>query len=261
MLFGKNLKSTLLVGLLSLSSLCYAYEADRLQELPSVEHTLALVEHHSERLALSKKEILEEQYAIIDGKDLQFWGIGLFAGSEPVSKIVRAITDSPWSHVALVLSDQINQLYCLESTGSFNDILKKGMLPQVQINYWDDVVRTYEGRIAYRQFSGIDKSLYEKDQLTDYVKPLLGVPYEKDLTSLINCLHRKNKQESLDSLFCSELVAMILMDWKLLQKDRLSNNYLPKDFAMNEYLPLLNVSLEWEVIVKQNTKRKECIII
>ncbi len=219
------------------------------------------VQQAPQHLVAVKDDILQEQYSLIEGADLALWGIGLFAGTDIVSKFIRKATGSEWSHVGLILKDQKDQLYCFESTGSASDILKKGMLPQVQIHKWEDVVSAYSGGVAYRQITFINKQEDESRKLTQMVKDLIGTPYERDLSTLINCIERKNTKESPSSLFCSEMAADIMMDLGYLSKERVSSNYMPKDFSSKEYIPLQGIKLETEIMVKHLRKSQGCCIL
>lgn len=222
---------------------------------------LRIQEHVQPNLLPIKNEILEEQYQLIEGAKLTLWGVGLFAGDEIISKGIRLITDSEWSHVGLILEDQNKELYCFESTGSASQILKKKMLPQVQIHKWEDSVDSYDGRVAKRQFIFSGENKVDPDKVTHMVKDLIGTPYERDLSTLISSIRRNNKEESISTLFCSELVAKVMMDLGYLSNQRVSDNYLPKDFSSKEFIPLQGITMETEIVVKELEKNKGCCII
>jgi hypothetical protein len=211
--------------------------------------------------ALGSSVFVETENALIKGKKLTLWGVALFAGSEIFSEIIRTATGSSWSHVGLILTDENDTLYSFESTGSFEDILKR-VLPQVQIHLWQDVVVSYSGAVAYRQFAFEEGYKPDSNVVVPMVTGLVGKPYETDLTSLIKALNRDNSVEAPQSLFCSELTAKCLIDLGYLSKeDRLPDNYLPRDFSEREFLPLKHAALGKEVSVKKAKKQGCCTIL
>jgi hypothetical protein len=204
---------------------------------------------------------VETENELIKGKKLTLWGVSLFAGSEIFSEIIRTATGSSWSHVGLILTDESDTLYSFESTGSFEDILR-GVLPQVQIHLWNDVVARYSGAIASRQFAFEEGYKPDSNAVVPMVSGLIGKPYETDLTSLIKALKRDNSVEAPQSIFCSELTAKCLIDLGYLSKeDRLPDNYLPRDFSEREFLPLKHAALGKEVSVKKAKKQGCCTIL
>lgn len=221
---------------------------------------LKMQEHPEHKLAITN-EYLEEQYKLIEGKDLAIWGVGLFAGDEPISMGIRWITDSAWSHVSLIYIDQNMVKYNLESTGSGPDILKRGILPQVQIHPWDDSVKNYSGKVAYRQITFTEKKDVNPTETTKLVKDYLGKPYETGVGVLIKSIDRNNTKETPESLFCSEMVAEIMIKSGYLSHERLADNYLPKDFSSKEFIPLQGIKLETEILVKGLEKQRGCCIL
>lgn len=162
---------------------------------------------------------------------LYIYGILLFSGTDPVSELIKTVTASEYSHCALALRDsETGKEYCFESTGSFHQLVWQLVRPQVQRHSLRSVIEDYEGKVVIRKLRNI-----RQVDVTDYVRGLIGVPYEKNMGELVNALRRDNIKEDPTSLFCSELVAKTLIDNGYIRaSDRLPNNYMPKDFSAKE---------------------------
>lgn len=232
-------------------------QAKSMEEIPLNDEKKPL--HKTLQFGQSEFEKVERE--LIKGKNFQLWGIGLFAGNDPFSFIIREATSSDWSHCALILKDQFDQKYCFESTGSLEGILD-GVKPQVQIHKWEDTVKSYNGDISTRQFIFDDNTQISTDMLNHYVSSRIATPYEKDLTSLIKALKRENNSEDVSSMFCSELVADCLGTLGCLdKKGRLSDNFMPKDFSQKENIFLVGMKFDKEVPVVKKKRLCGCCII
>jgi len=164
---------------------------------------------------------------------LYIYGILLFSGDDPVSELIKAVTASQYSHCALALRDDNDKRYCFESTGSFHQLVWQHIRPQVQISSLDSTVGSYSGKVVLRELKG-----NRRVDVADYVRNLIGTPYEKNMDELINALRRGNRAPNDTSLFCSELVAKTLIDHGYLPPTRHANNYMPKDFSAAENIGL-----------------------
>lgn len=155
------------------------------------------------------------------------YGVALFAGRDPVSGLIRSLTRSRWSHVAVLLKDENDALWCFEATGSMDDLLRSSELPCVKLTRWNQVLEEYSGRVAVRLFQH-----HPLRDVSEFVNVKVGVLYEQHLGSLVRALARANVEENSDSFFCSELVAATLQQAGCLTAaSRLADNYLPRDFA------------------------------
>ncbi len=116
-------------------------------------------------------------------------------------------------------------------------------------------------RVAIRRLTEIDpdkrKELYR--DLLEFRKEVQGRPYEKSKTELILSAidaqeeylsFLRNTKEDLSSLFCSELVAAAYMRMNLIDKEKLSNEYTPDDFASSGDLKLKMGKLEKEEYIE-----------
>jgi hypothetical protein len=161
---------------------------------------------------------------------LYIYGILLFSGRDPVSELIKTVTASQYSHCALALrDDKTLKEYVFESTGSFHQLVWQHVRPQVQLNSLSGTIDAYDGKVVVRTIRNI-----RYRDVSDYIKPLIGIPYERSIGELIEALERGNKTENDTSMFCSELVAKTLIDNGYLLPGRLPNNYMPKDFSAAE---------------------------
>jgi hypothetical protein len=205
------------------------------------------------------KRTINEEKELIKEKKFKLLAISLFSGSDPVSGCIRIITHSKWSHCGIIIEDQCGIKYCFESTGTSEDV-KKGIIPHVRIIPMDELIGSYEGSIATREILFISQ-FPDEDEVTNIINNYIGVPYEKNIKELIGSIEEKNTETKLDNIFCSELVAQILMDLGLLSTKITSNNYLPVDFSeINKILPLQGIALENENYIKKTKNRLCCNI-
>lgn len=180
--------------------------------------------------AQDQEEYLHLQKQMILDEELQFWGVGLFKSQDIFGKGICTLTGSNWSHVGAVLMGKSGTCYSYESTGDPEQLLEKGILPQVQIQPFLDVVENYKGNVAKRQF------IFKKDKpdpttVKHYVLENLGKPYEKDLTHLIKAIHGMNTVEDNTSVFCSEEVARFMRALKIRNDNNSSENFVPRHFG------------------------------
>lgn len=190
---------------------------------------------------------------------LYIYAILLFSGTDYVSQVIQDITGSEYSHVGLLLKDrETDQSYVFESTGSFSQIAMEYQFPQVQIHRLETVIAAYPGKIVQRVILNRNADL----NVEPYITPLLGTSYERHIAELLRALARDNTKENETSLFCSELVAKTLRDHGLLILNRLTNNYMPKDFSEKEDQDLKGLILGPEIQLNRGDKpvRTCCVL-
>lgn len=226
------------------------------------EHNVEQQVEQTNKLTFGRKEFISSEKKLIEGRQLNLWGVGLFSSPDLVGTTIRRLTKSSWSHVGLILQDEIDStLFSFEATGSATQILD-AVLPQVQINKWEDIVKNYNGTIAYRQFKFSEQTPKHEDVLK-YVNVNLGKPYEKNLSSLIKAVYGENEQSDVSSVFCSEMAADCLITLGYLDKQfQLADNYVPHHFCDKVILPWTNgASLGTQVIAKGKISRSCCTIM
>lgn len=107
----------------------------------------------------------------------------LFCTSELIgAKLIRAVTWSDWSHVALVDGDTvIEAVWPVVKTTPLSEVLEK-----------------------HKSYTIVELPSLDDDALLEAAKSQLGKPY--DLTALFGILSHRDWQQD-DRWFCSELVA------------------------------------------------------
>ncbi len=227
-------------------------------DIPSSEVS-SIYSEQSNYILASKAAFVEQQKEMIEGKKLRLWGIALFSGTDLFSYGIKLVTANEWSHVGMILIDEAGQKYSYESTGSAEEILYQHVLPEVRISLWENVVKEYSGKISMREFQFRDAKRNDPTVIQPYVYNRVGLPYEKKLDELVKAVFRANTKTGVNSVFCSEEVAHFLIFLNYLTKDRLADNYLPKDFSQKEFIPLIDCSLKKEVRVK--TLDNKCCVL
>lgn len=248
---SKIMKFLCLVILLAGTSPGFAADPIEERENPP----LAIVKVHK-TYGFGGDTFLKQEEELIKDRSLTLWGVGLFSSADFIGAAIRTLTASNWSHCGLILIDEKDQTrFCFESTGAASQIFQ-GVVPQVQISLWNDTAKSYNGSVAERQFIFKDKQP-ESAEVVQYVKKYLGTTYQRDLSVLIESLRSENidKDPTLDGLFCSEMVAHMLMKMGYLDKSfKVADNYVPRNFSSVDYLPWLNgASLTKEKNVKKVT--------
>ncbi|MBW8310160.1 MAG: hypothetical protein K0M45_11110 [Candidatus Paracaedibacteraceae bacterium] len=236
------------------------WASDILRDIPSAGISSVQSEQTSYILS-SNAEFVAQQKEMIEDKKLRLWGIALFSGADLFSYGIKLATANEWSHVGMILSDEAGQKYSYESTGSAEEILSQQVPPEVRISLWEKVVKEYDGKISTREFQFSDATRNDPAVIQPYIYNRIGLPYEKKLGELVKAVIRANKKADINSVFCSEEVAHFLIFLNYLTKDRLEDNYLPKDFSQKEFIPLVDCSLKKEVRVKTSKLRHPIISV
>jgi len=194
-------------------------------------------------------------------------GIALFSGTDPFSEGIKLVTNSNYSHVGVVLSesdqdpDDRKFWHCFEAVGTAEEVLKDHILPHVRITPWGDVVRSYKNGMWLRTFEFKEGIEPKPEWVTEFVARFNGKPYEKNFEALLGAINATNKKTDVDSVFCSELAAEMLIEAKLIEAG-ISSNYTPHQFSTEYKLLLIGAILSPETIIHQpNPKAKCCSIL
>ena len=178
--------------------------------------------------------------------NLQTGDIILFSGKCNVSKAIKLLTWSKYSHVGMVINDDPNYDFPLLYESTHNDSIKGldiGKHTQgVQVVPLKDRIEQYQGTVAIRRV--INPCYRFRHQLRLYRTEMKGVPFEQSTiellssTQLFACFRGKG---DLTSVFCSEHQAESFMALGWMCRCRPSNYFTPKFFAVNN--TYLNLSL------------------
>ena len=128
---------------------------------------------------------------------------------------------------------------------------------KVYLTHWLPFAEKYHGSVEFRKLyfdSGHEPSI---DTVTRFVKDQNGKPYEQDLAELALSVIDANTSTHLSSIFCSELVAELFIQCGYLGSDKVSNNYVPADFA--DEMTLIGARLGEKELIKEPTSSHESI--
>ncbi|RZI46413.1 hypothetical protein [Candidatus Finniella inopinata] len=165
------------------------------------------------------------------------------------SKAIEKYLHSTYSHIGIILKRlEDNQLLCFESTGSTSQVLS-GIFPQVQINpLATSLMQQSLSKAVTRDFI-FDKQP-TSDDVQKFVQKYLGINYEENIVSILKSKSRSNKTGDDSSLFCSELVALMLQQLGYLSTELPADNYTPRDFSeISENVKLIGATLGKEVLI------------
>lgn len=158
----------------------------------------------------------------------------------------QCVTGSVWVHVGIVIE--------LPGRRSTTKYLCEAMMPKVVLTPLVKAVETWMDdesllHMAFRKLQNVDRS---KDALIRVAKlattKYQNKPYETNMASSFSgailhqsrrcsyCCHKEltdeDKEDELQALFCSELVAAIYIDAGWLNDTLAASRYLPKDFGI-----------------------------
>lgn len=171
--------------------------------------------------------------------------IVLFSGQDPISRVIRGISQSTWSHVGMVVIwEEMKTVLIWESTpvAKAKDIESNqhqsgvNLIPlSHRINTW--LARDPENLVAVRH---LDQPLDDAMQsaLLLVRSELKGRGYAGSLREILNAAIDRggwsDNSEDLSTLFCSELVAEAYQRMGLLPDHKPSNEYTPRDFSCEQ---------------------------
>lgn len=163
--------------------------------------------------------------------------IVLFSGKGFISWLIKKVTQSPWSHIGLVLkSTELDSILLWEST-TLNNIpnLENGRVTSgVQLSSLSERIRHYKGTVGIR--------ILEHRRTPEFISTILalkdevrGRKYEQNkiklIRSALDLFWWQRNRKDLNSIFCSELVAEAYQRLGLLDAAKVSSEYTPSDFG------------------------------
>lgn len=160
-----------------------------------------------------------------------------FSGNGPISNIIKLMSNSPWSHVGLLVkSDDLDILLVWEATTLSNvpDLSEGRIISGVQTVDASSRINMFDGSVSVRRFGGfVDSTMIGK--LKDFRLELKGKPYESSRWELIKSLvdfgFSKENTEDFSSIFCSEMLAEAFERMGILDGKMPANEYVPRDFS------------------------------
>lgn len=168
----------------------------------------------------------------------------LFSGTARFSRVIKRLSHSHWSHVALVVRKPGGPPLLWEATldDDFPDIASGEMASGVKLYDLEAWILHYAGETAIRRLN-VERSDAMRQALLEFYLEVRGRPYESSKLELLRAVNdgpigTDSKAADLDSFFCSELVAEAYQRMKLLGKRPASNEYTPHDFSPQRERPL-----------------------
>ena len=160
----------------------------------------------------------------------------LFTGRGLTSRLIRLGTGE-YSHVGMVVRAVQEDLVLLFESTTLSDVddivtgepVRGCML--VPLSYR---VGRYRGRIAIRRLIGVDRDHGFRERVREVRKTIHLTPYEEKWTTLIRAAlpdEMTNTVEEVESLFCSEAVALFYQETGLIPKKRTASAFHPGDFT------------------------------
>jgi hypothetical protein len=183
---------------------------------------------------------------------LETGDILLFSGRTLISRAIRMVTRSRWSHIGIIVRKaETGELFLWEATSSntINDV-DYGHVPRgVQLVRLEDKVRSYDGLVAVRRLIGVERTSEMLKRFGWLFKRLRRAPYRNYVVEYVKVglgLSRRAPRYA----FCSQLVAEAYVRMRLLRPEKRSALYVPKDFSPDRILPLRRGRLTTPIVVR-----------
>lgn len=165
--------------------------------------------------------------------DLKTGDTLLFSGRGPASLAIQIGTLCKWSHIGLVIRDDLDIIMSWESTMLVKQpSLDSGIIESgVMLLDLGRRIREYDGEVAVRHLQA-PLTVTETAIMMDMRHEFHKVAYEQKIIQLIRSAYDGPfgaNVEDLSSLFCSELWAAFYKRIGLLPIKKPSNEYTPED--------------------------------
>ncbi len=169
----------------------------------------------------------------------------LFSGILPSSMRIKRMTQSPFSHVVMLIKEpEFYDGRCLawQATASEHACVLRNMdiASGVQLNFLEDVIEDYLQEapgsvIAFRRFmqdgNRADFSLDMRKKLVQYIRLMDGKPYTDNMDLLYLLGLFEVEDPGSENYYCAGLVAESLMKVDVLDASFLQHQYTPRDFS------------------------------
>lgn len=180
--------------------------------------------------------------------------IVLFSGQCFVSRLIKLLTRSEWSHVGMIVIDSKYDFPLIYESTHNNKLIgldigrrNKG----VQLVPFHERLASYQGKVAIRHLYNVDLSENDIYKLRLLRYEVQGRQFETNIKEMFLSLFKNIKvRENLTTLFCSELIAQAYMELSLLPDNLPSNKYTPVFFSSKNKSRLLRGFLGKEIMIK-----------
>lgn len=137
----------------------------------------------------------------------------LVSGESFFSKLIKFVTDTPWTHVGVIVVLNGHR-FVFQSLNSSNEVLEdylenKLISEGVQLNDLEGTILADMDKIYYRKLIRPDNvnEIAFFNRSNAFMKKERTKLYEKDLIELANSVLGNNRYRNTSTYFCSELVA------------------------------------------------------
>lgn len=166
----------------------------------------------------------------------------LFSGKGLISRGIKRATRSKWSHIGMVIrlpEYDMNLLWESTTLSKVPDIYTGHTTSGVQIVSLSERVKTFKGDIAIRPIDG-EITPEQIERLMAFRGEMRNKKYEKSRIELaLSALKIWTfKNDKLDSVFCSELVAEAYQRAGWMDDKKASRNYTPESFSQKTNYPV-----------------------
>lgn len=164
----------------------------------------------------------------------------LFSGTGRDSSVVKAWSGCRWSHIGMIVVDPKTErryIYnadpCVSRMNATNGKYQEG----VQMNDLEVFIKTYPGYSIYCPLYNINGKIPKVDAIIPLIKEINGKPFNHDWIELLRSTHGKgggylgSRTETVDSYFCSQIVAEAYYHMGIFGKRIPFNEYHPASFV------------------------------
>eukprot|EP00164_Ancoracysta_twista_P000652 GFYU01000864.1.p1 GENE.GFYU01000864.1~~GFYU01000864.1.p1 ORF type:complete len:588 (-),score=143.05 GFYU01000864.1:72-1835(-) len=167
--------------------------------------------------------------------DLDTGDVVLFSSDSQVHRLIRIGSQSSWGHIGIVYKNNDGHLRLIESSknsGHFADCGTGQIYRGVSELSLHDMIYSGYKFVAIRKMNGpADARERLREAIWTVFMKYRGHPYEKHPEQLLLAAFNLNSSEGKDTVFCSELIAMMLKEGNFIDPNHLPNNWVPGDFA------------------------------
>jgi len=171
--------------------------------------------------------------------ELQTFDLVFFNGNGFAGWVIKLFSRSKYTHCGVIVRyedikirmDRYREgsLLFFESTtlGKSKDVLSRKNEKGVQLIYFSDKIKNYNGDILIKRLQG-ERTEEMKICLNEFILETHYRPYEKKMSELFfACLKYVNPKENLSTIFCSELCVELYQKIKLFSEKLKSNSFTP----------------------------------
>jgi len=162
----------------------------------------------------------------------------LFVGGEKTSEIVRIWSNSPFTHVGFALKNKRNEVLIWHSDPSDQrvDLVNFECHEGVQVNDLRAYLSTYKGLLYWKP---LDLTSEQRKKIASLVPEERCYKFNKNNMDLLRSVQGFSsfplppKESTVDTYFCSEFVAQVLIKANVIPLHFLPNQYHPEHFTRN----------------------------